>query len=886
MPAWLVLLCALTIAAPSATAQTAPSADGVELLLSRLEALLRANDSAGFVTLTDTSTSHDQIQQLTAALFRPDVVRAIVNERERLPLDGSAPGTGYRLVVEIFMESAGRARILTTLLDVRRVPGSNNGAWRITAAQGLTAVEGLYRMRLNSTTRLAASNLTIAAVDLLLTLEEGHVYPVETDAGIAGLVLFGRGTMRFSPTPVSEQGQLRIFGGATTLDTQFDAAFVRLHPSQYEQRVSTDRLTPAPPDARQLRRAQDVFERDSPKAFSLDLSGLSDEPWYLLPQPGDFLAEIRTRRHGVLTYLRSLTHAEDVTLFERERRRTIALYKSPERVAALAASTEREDQPPDYDVLDYNIDLTVLPLLQNIDGRARLRIRVHAPSISSLMLRLADDLVVTSIASPEYGRLLHLRIRGQNSVVVSLPVEVSQDSEISLVVAYRGPVTAQSIEDETVQAGEANVGTEPLIPLEPNLLQSNRSYWYPQNPVTDYATATVRITVPDGYTAVASGESRRETDVTLRDLLTRPDGKAFVFTAREPLRYLAFVVSRFVRVAESTIEVADTQDPSGTRPMRLAIEANPRQQNVGRDALGDFEAVMRYYATLLGDAPFRSATLAIVEHQLPGGHSPGFFVMLNSPPPGSRLAWRDDPAAFADFPEYFLSHELAHQWWGQAVGWRDYHEQWLSEGFAQYFAALYARQAHGERVFRDMLRQFSRWAIAESEEGPVSLGYRLGHIKRQPRVFRAVVYNKGAAVLHMLRRLVGDDTFFLALRAFYRDRKFQKADTDALRRAFESASGRSFERFFEQWIRGTDLPRVRYSRTIEPGSVTVRFEQTTDQLFELPVTVTITSVDGRVREDTVILTDRTTEWTTQTKGAVRQVQLNRDHAAIARFDSD
>ena len=115
----------------------------------------------------------------------------------------------------MFAETAGRARILTTLLDVRRPVGGDNDAWRITGAQGLTTVEGLYRLRLNSSMRFAARGLTISAIDLLITLEEGHVYLVESDAGTTGLVLFGRGVMRFSPGPVGEQGQLRIFAGAS-----------------------------------------------------------------------------------------------------------------------------------------------------------------------------------------------------------------------------------------------------------------------------------------------------------------------------------------------------------------------------------------------------------------------------------------------------------------------------------------------------------------------------------------------------------------------------------------------------------------------------------------------------------------------------------------------
>ena len=170
-----------------------------------------------------------------------------------------------------------------------------------------------------------------------------------------------------------------------------------------------------------------------------------------------------------------------------------------------------------------------------------------------------------------------------------------------------------------------------------------------------------------------------------------------------------------------------------------------------------------------------------------------------------NAAWRNDPALFENFPEFFLAHELAHQWWGQAVGWKNYHEQWLSEGFAQYFAALYAQKTRGDRAFVDMLRQFRRWSLSDSDQGPVHLGYRLGVVKGNVRVFRALVYNKGAAVLHMLRRLLGDDVFFTGLRRFYADRRYQKAGTEDLERALEAESGPGPGSF----LRAVDL-RHRY----------------------------------------------------------------------------
>jgi hypothetical protein len=865
--------------ATTSSAQSPPSPDGIASFLSRVETLLEAHDADGLLSLINVTVAPEQAAEFARDLARPDIQRASVRERDRVPLDDALPGDGYRLVVELFLETAGRARIVTALMDVRRVEADR---WMIVGAQGLTTVEGLFRLRVNATRQMAARNLTITAEDLRLTLPDGTAFFVEGEDGITGLILFGRGEMRFSPAPETEKGQLRIFAGSDVLNAAFDSVFIRLSPYDYAQRVTTASLSPVPVNPRLLRRAQEVFARDSPKSYSLDLDDVSREIWYLLPTPGDFLAEVRTRKYGTLTYTRAAVQTEDITVFDRDRRRTIALYPSALRVATRGRSFN-EDDLRDYDVLDYNVEATVSPERQFIDGRVRMRLRVRGPQLSSLTLRLADPLAVSSIISPEYGRLLHLRVRNQNSVIVNLPVTLVRDTDFTLVVNYSGRLESQDVDAEGLRlpARQSQEESPLVIPAEPNFLLSNRSYWYPQNPITDYATATLRITVPTGYSCVASGDPRPDNDVTLRDLLTVPfEGKSYVFRAAEPLRYLAVVISRFVRVGEATV----TLPPGGTREsLRIAVDANPRQQSRGRSLLNDVDEIVRFYSGVIGDAPYASTTVALVEDQLPGGHSPGYFAVLNNPLPYSPYTWRNDPASFQGFPEFFIAHELAHQWWGQAVGWRNYHEQWISEGFAQYFAALYARQSRGDSVFADMLRQFRRWAIAESDEGPISLGYRLGHIKGDTRIFRALIYNKGAAVLHMLRRTVGDDVFFRALRRFYTEQRFQKAGTEDLRHSFEAESGKPLDRFFERWIYGSEVPRLRYTTTIGPGYVTARFDQG-GEIFDVPVTVTILYTDGRSQDVIVQVDDSRVEQRIPTSGLVRQVQVNRDFAAVAQFE--
>ena len=166
--------------------------------------------------------------------------------------------------------------------------------------------------------QFAAKNLVLKAVDFELRLPAGEVFIAETPEGVTAMVLLGEGTMVFQPAPKEERGQLRLFAGVEALETPFTAAFVRLSPFEFDQRVDrrharTGRRSTAAPTAA----ASACSTKSVPKSFNLDLSDLSRDTWSLLPQPGDFVAEVKTRRFDDLTYARSSGEAEDVTMFQR-----------------------------------------------------------------------------------------------------------------------------------------------------------------------------------------------------------------------------------------------------------------------------------------------------------------------------------------------------------------------------------------------------------------------------------------------------------------------------------------------------------------------------------------------------------------------------------------
>jgi len=865
---------------PALAAQNAPAEDAVRALVTRLEHTSSTGDRAAVLALGIAGESTPGLVEF-AALSHPVATRFIIKERDRSAIGDASE----RLLLEVFIQRGNEARISTWRMDVSRLPDAP-AAWTIAEVERLSVISGLYRLELDSTKQFEIKNLVVRGPDLTLDIPKGTAFVAEIPDGPTAVVLIGRGRMRFSPADSAEQTQLRIFAGDPAFEAEFDSAFVRVRPGDLESRFGRGSLVPRAVSRRDVNRAEDIFEAYVRETLHLDLTDLSRERWSLTPSAGDLIAEIRTRKHGSLTYARVGKDAEDISLFDRRRRRNISVYASEEKRAARGRFYN-EDDLVEYDVIRHEIDASFQPERLWINGHARLQVRVRSLAVTTLTLRLAEPLTVRSIVSPQLGRLLHLRVVGQNSVIINLPTAVTRGAELWLEVIYSGRIEPQTLEREAIAPGQQQDIQEAVqIRLEPQWVYSNRSYWYPQNTVTDYATGRLRIIVPADFDVVASGTPAGPWAPAPGPVEPgeRAD-KMFVFESTRPARYFGCVISRFTPVTTLRLDVAAAPAVANggtTESVSLFVQANPRQTGRGRDLAERASDILTYYASLLGDAPYPSFTLAIAEAELPGGHSPPYFAVLNQTLPMAATLWRNDPVSFDNYPSFFLAHEVAHQWWGQAVGWKNYHEQWLSEGFAQYFAALYAAKERGDDLLSNVMRQMRRWALAQSSQGPVHLGYRLGHIKGDGRVFRALIYNKAAMVLHMLRRLMGDDAFFAGLRQFYEKWRFQKAGTDDFRIAMEAAGGEDLTAFFEAWIYGTAIPELRFSYDAGPSSAIIRFEHRRE-VIAVPVTVTLVYQDGSSEEIVVPILERTIERTIPLKGPVRSIEVNRDNAALAEF---
>jgi aminopeptidase N len=165
----------------------------------------------------------------------------------------------------------------------------------------------------------------------------------------------------------------------------------------------------------------------------------------------------------------------------------------------------------------------------------------------------------------------------------------------------------------------------------------------------------------------------------------------------------------------------------------------------------------------------------------------------------SAIFYADNIYRRRSMGESLLAHEIAHQWFGDAVTTREWPHVWLSEGFATYFAALWFEHSAGDSAFRANLVQMRQQVISSritNDKPIVDLG--LDDLRR---LLNSNVYQKAGFTLHMLRREVGDSAFFRGIRSYYRKHRHGNALTEDFQREVEASSGRKLDWFFDQWMR-------------------------------------------------------------------------------------
>jgi aminopeptidase N len=200
-------------------------------------------------------------------------------------------------------------------------------------------------------------------------------------------------------------------------------------------------------------------------------------------------------------------------------------------------------------------------------------------------------------------------------------------------------------------------------------------------------------------------------------------------------------------------------------------------------------------------------------------------------------------------------HEVAHQWWGNSVTEKDWDDVWLSEGFATYFTHLFNEHFSGrEALVRGLKADINTIVQAQLKAPNQPVIHR--NLADMGAVLNRFVYQKGGWVLHMLRGLIGDETFRSGLREYYRRFQNANASTDDFRQVMEQVSGKDLVWFFDQWLKRPGMPRLkggwRYDAAAQQVLVEIAQVQAGES-YRLPLEVGITPAGGQMRTERVEL---------------------------------
>ena len=742
--------------------------------------------------------------------------------------------------------------------------------------------DALTAEKLQGVGRIRDARLTIDRFEF--ELEDGDLYLLEPLEGHPAITVFlGDGTVRCYPPDGVEHHQLeRFLDDDDFLEAEFDR-FVFWAADDTGARLRE--LADGTPrrkvdDARDLLEDQreDLLERQLRNPDARLLADLLARQRSAPTQPSRsfFQAQVDSKDHGWLSIEIEPMDLEEVRLFRFDRRHetedvwmrfhALTDFGEPVQRAAFTGfprnpeiegrlSADNDDDGDDWSALD--LGLAPRPLAPEREGWTR-RVTISRTDVD---LRLEGDGEAKASAAvlvEPQEPITTLRM------LVSPVLEVTDVRWVSAI-----PSDVKNVHDVSLLRGESTAPDEPVaLAGEPlHYVRETHERRLAEDLHEPWVTIVLPRTLHPGETFIVElayeGELieylRNGTTYVLKDPLywmpihphNRGGGGSLLrLTYRTPDRFR--VASGSTLVHEQVIDK--------TRIMRWVADApvasmsfNLGQFDVTEVDRGEGPAVTVYsdrkhrgFAPGNREKTLEDLTGAIRTYTEYFGPYPFDSLLVTETPTYNALAFpglvlltfQTFGEIYTGEAELFRAHEVAHQWWGVAVEFRDYRDQWISEGFAHYSAALFALSGmDDEDQFLDMLDAwqldvlgkvnvaqgngkhygFRPQSIQRSEghrSGPLVVGYRLSSAKT-PADYRLLVYEKGAFVLHMLRMMLtdletGDDTRFRTLmRGFAADHRIEVASTDSFEAAVTAEFSESMDWFFDQWVHGVDIPTYR-----------------------------------------------------------------------------
>jgi aminopeptidase N len=419
------------------------------------------------------------------------------------------------------------------------------------------------------------------------------------------------------------------------------------------------------------------------------------------------------------------------------------------------------------DVLHYNLELDLYPENELLKGITTITAVIKDQNISSIDFNFYDNLDIRLITINQEEVSFH-----REETTLILPAKKVNSDTVSVKIYYEG--SPKSLGFGSFEFGQIND-----VPVVYTLSEPiYASTWFPCNDMpSDKSRADIFITNDTSSVSVSNGK--------LIDASINGNRKTYHWQISYPIAtYLIAFCSGPYKHFNDQIVFSDSLK------MNLEYYVFP---NHYYDAKKDFtinKSAIKCFSNLFGEYPFAKEKYGVVEFLWQLG------AMEHQTITGIGTNFITGKGFFNDL----LIHEVAHQWWGNAVTPKSWKDVWLNEGFATYSEALYWENQSGKSALRSTM-------IAKKRNLTDGTVYNPGAY-----LFSDLIYNKGAWTLHMLRKEVGSELFFKILREYFFEYKYGNSSTKDFQNTAEKLSGKKLDKFFDQWIyNGEGIINISYN---------------------------------------------------------------------------
>ena len=769
---------------------------GVEDLLDRVESSLEQKDFTAYLNFFAPDMREKEEKALREKFEELNLENVTVfKTRKRIEIDN-----GIRTYLNVIFENAHLVIIEMWRLDLEH----SSDKWQIGEKMITRDVRNLHKIQIPSGREERVSRVEIKHADIQISFRDPVVFYDNIPDVETALLVIGEGELNFTPSLARERHQLELVYKKDFLHDRLNYVFVRCSNVLFESNIRIEKARGKSTAINQAEknRAYSLFSQLYSRSFTVENS-LDGNLFSVIPQEEEAVFEFEGAKIGKFTYIFSPFTEEEITLFQWEKQRFVNIYSPQVEEGEKRFFISFGEK---FDVQKYTMDIDFDPDDKYISGKAEIDLESKTGQLDKVKLKLNPSLEILRITDDNNNELFFTKDRLRKNLYVYFLNPLLRNQSTRITIYYRGTILPARIVEDAIAAGQVDDLFLYIPPRSETYLYSLAAQWYPVPPEGDYFTARIKIIIPPEFSVISNGILVEESKLQQLDRveeLEKVGRKVSVFESLKPIKYMSFIVGKWQ-------EKRSEKEPLNLRYFRTLDVILPRL-----DFFEEAKSILQFYESKFGPYPFESLSVLHRIWQESGGHSPASFIVLNQLPriEGIRLDRVNSPVNFTRWSEYYLAHEIAHQWWGQGVTWDRHHDHWISEGLAQFSTILYLKEKHGESAYSNILKKMSGWTEKKAKWGPIIFGSRISHFDFY--AFQSIIYNKSSLVLNMLKDLLGDEVFFRGVKEFFGRYKYQVARTNDFADTLSKISQQDLEPFFRAWFRSYTLPEVKVSHSTE-----------------------------------------------------------------------